>query len=563
MQFVETDVLVIGGGGAAGMAAIEASKKTSYVAVAVKGKFGKSGATPMAVGAAAAVGPWHHPGDSKETHLKDTVRGGADLNEDKLVRALCNEAGDRMVDLERYGAYWERADKGVNYMLRTDGGHSHPRSPYLEDRPGLEFMRVMKGVLAGRNVPLYEDLMITKLLTDGEKVTGAAGINMLSGEPLVFRAKATVVAAGGAGELYPLNTQDIRNTGDGYAIALEAGAALMDMEFVQFYPIGLVQPRSVRGILAAPPYYVRLLNKDGERFMTGYDSRLEQATRDILSRSVYLEIEAGRGTPNGGVYADMTYHPPGFMQRQMPALCEKYLKWGIDIEKEMIEIAPTVHFFMGGLKVDENWATTLPGLYAAGEAAGGVHGANRLSQNSLADILVSGCRAGKAAGIYARGASLAELNPGQVEQEFSRVFGVLTAGTGNAKGQRPFQLRNNLKEIMWDKAGLMRDEAGLKEGLGRVETLISGEAPGMRVTSPSKIANREWVEALENINLLKVAQCIIQSALIRTESRGAHHRKDYPQRDDAGWLKHVVATGRDGSLSISLADLNRCDLGEE
>lgn len=335
----------------------------------------------------------------------------------------------------------------------------------------------------------------------------------------------------------------------------------MNMEFVQFYPIGLIMPKSVRGILASTPYYVHLLNKDGHRFMGDYDPRLELATRDIVSRAVYQEIASGRGTPSGGVYADMTYHPPGFIKRQMPALYEKYLKWGIDIEKEMIEIAPTVHFFMGGIKVDENWASTLPGLYAAGEAAGGVHGANRLSQNSLADILVSGHRAGKAAGIYALRNSLADIKSNLVQEEFSNVYGLLSPR--DTKGQRPFQMRNELKETMWDTAGLMRNQAGLKKGLSRVKELLSGSARGVSLTSRSRIANREWIEALENFNLLKVAECIIQSALSRTESSGAHYRKDYPQRDDANWLKHVVVNQKGDSLNISLSELDRCDVGEE
>lgn len=561
MQFIETGVLVIGGGGAAGMAAIEASKKANYVTIAVKGKFGKSGATPMALGAAAAVGPWHHPDDSKELHLKDTVKGGVFLNEDKLVRALVNDAGDRMMDLEKYGAYWERAEKGTNYVLRIDGGHSFPRSPYIEDRPGLEMMRAMKGEIARRNIPLVEDVMITKLLTNGERVIGATGVNTLTGEPVVFRAKATVIATGGAGEVYPLNTQDVRNTGDGYAIALYAGAALLGMEFVQFYPIGLVAPKSVKGILAAAPYYVHLLNKDGRRFMEDYDPRLELATRDIVSRSVYQEIVQGRGTPSGGVYADMTYHPPGFMKRQMPGLYEQYLKWGIDTEKDMIEIAPTVHFFMGGIRVDENWAATVPGLYAAGEAAGGVHGANRLSQNSLADILVSGYRAGKAAGIYARRTPVADPSYRQIQAEFTRVYDVLAPK--DTKGPRPFQLRSALKDTMWSKAGLIRDEAGLLQGANEIRRLMAEDLPKTVVTSSSRIANREWIEALENYNLLKVAESIVQSALCRTESRGAHYRRDHPRRDDENWLKHVVVTEKEGSMNISPAELDRCAVGEE
>ena len=561
MQSVNADVLVIGGGGAAGMAAIEAGKKTNAVAIAVKGKLGKSGATPMALGASAGVGPWRHPEDSKETHLRDTVKGGAFLNEDKLVRAMIDEAGDRLVDCERYGSYWERAEKGAAYMLRIDGGHSYPRSPYLEDRPGLEMMRAMRGEIIRKGMTVLEDVMVTKLLTDGGKVAGAVGIKMQSGEPVVIKAKAVVIAVGGAGELYPLNTQDVRNTGEGFVMALEAGAALLDMEFVQFFPIGLVLPRSVRGILAAAPYYVHLLNKDGHRFMGDYDPRLELATRDIVSRSVYQEILQGRGTPSGGVYADMTYHPPGFMKRQMPGLYEQYYKWGIDIEKDMIEIAPTCHFFMGGIRVNEDWAADVPGLYAAGEVAGGIHGANRLSQNSLADVLVSGYRAGKAAGIYASGSLAVKINNEQVREELSRVYGILDNRNGG--GQRPLQMRRALKETMWNKVGLIRDGKGLHEAAAEIGLMLADEVSKMVVTSSSRMANREWIEALENINLLKVARSIIESAICRTESRGAHFRRDYPQRDDENWMNHVVVNEKAGAVVVSKTALNRCAVGEE
>ncbi|MBC7326260.1 MAG: FAD-binding protein, partial [Moorella sp. (in: Bacteria)] len=282
------------------------------------------------------------------------------------------ESPDLIVELERIGALWQREEDGETYSLRIDGGHSFHRCPFLEDRTGREMLRALHGELQKRNVKVLSDVIVLKLLKSGDTIAGAAGLDLATGEPVLLRAKAVILACGGAGNLY-LNTSNPAGvTGDGYALALGAGAAVMDMEFVQFFPLGFLFPRSLRGALAALLYYVHLRNNKGERFMEKYDpERLELSTRDRVARAIYTEIKEGRGGPHGGIFADMTYHEPGFIFKMQPALCETYLKIGINPEKDYLEVAPTCHFFMGGVKVDDNWQSTLPGLFAVGENAVG------------------------------------------------------------------------------------------------------------------------------------------------------------------------------------------------
>jgi succinate dehydrogenase/fumarate reductase flavoprotein subunit len=398
MHNFETDVLVIGGGGGGAMAAYEASKHGVTATVVMKGRPQRCGSTIMAPGAFAGVGDWHVPGDSRDIHFSDTVKGGSYMGEQGLVRMMVEESPDLIVEMERIGALWQRDEDGQTYSLRIDGGHSFHRCPYLEDRTGREMLRTLFGTLKKRNVRILSDIMILQLLRNGDQVCGAVGLNMATCETVLLRAKATIIACGGAGNVYWNTDNPTGVTGDGFALALEVGAALMDMEFVQFYPLGFCFPDSLRGALGGLLYYLHLLNNKGERFMENYDAeRLELSTRDRVARAMMTEIRAGRGGPHGGVFGDMTFHEPGYIQEMQPALCETYRKIGIDPEKEYVELTPTCHFFMGGARVDENWRSTVPGLFMAGESGAGIQGANRLSQNALAELLVSGSRGGRAA----------------------------------------------------------------------------------------------------------------------------------------------------------------------
>jgi len=564
MKVIESDVLVIGGGGAGAMAALKASENSANVCIVVKGRLNKCGSTPMSMGAASAVGPWHSPKDSKDIHFMDTVKGGAYLNEQKLVRILVEEAPERVLELERLGAFWERTEDGEKYLLRIGGGHSYPRSVYLEDRAGSEMLKAMKGELIHRNVNIIENVMITRLLTDEDRVSGALGINVYTGNFIIFRTKSIVLATGGAGQIYLNTTQDVHNTGDGYVLALQAGADLVDMEFVQFFPIGLIFPESTKGLIVGAMYYSHLLNKDKERFMKNYDAkRMELSTRDIVSRAVYTEINEGRGAKRGGVYCDMTFQPPGYIKKQLPLVYTFCDKLGINVEKNMLEIAPTCHFFMGGVRIDEKGESSFSGIFAAGEAAGGVHGANRLSQNSLADILVFGARAGKYAALYASKEKLPKINPLEIKKDVEKVEGIISRSLQG--GVRPYKLKKEIQKTMWEKVGLFRDEKGLRKALEEIRRIKDEDLPRVSLTTKTKRYNREFVEALEIYNFLSICEATVLSCILRKESRGAHYRTDYPRIDNENWLNHILVrlVGKEFELSIQSVDLSEVKPAEE
>jgi fumarate reductase (CoM/CoB) subunit A len=548
MQLVETDVLVVGGGGAGLRAAIEASNLGASVALVLKGLLGSSGSTAMAAGAMAGVGSWHEVGDSVGVHFMDTVRGGAYINEQRLVRIITEEASQRIVELEGFGALWERTEDGKRYLLRIGGGHSYPRSVYFEDRPGHEMLTAMKGeALRRTNILIFENVMVTKLLTSGGSAVGATAFNLNSGRFIVFKSKATVLATGGAGQLYLITTQPVRNTGDGFALALQAGAKLMDMEFVQFYPLGLLYPEAVKGIIVGALYYGHLLNVKGERFMKKYDpKRLELSTRDLVSRAVYKEVQEGRGTKRGGVYIDMTFNPSGFIKKQLPFIYNLCMKLGVNPEKSLLEVAPTCHYFMGGVKVNDKWATNVPGLFAAGEVVGGVHGANRLSQNSLTDIIVSGARVG----MYAAKSAVEKkkwipIDEEQVKVEREKIYGML-----GRKGEvKPLDVKKKIKEVMWNYVGIIRNNNGLEQALKEIEN-IKKVMTNVSIPLTTMRYNMGWIDAVEASNLVLAAEAIIKASLMRTETRGAHFRDDFPFRDDKNWLKHLVIELENGKMKL-------------
>jgi succinate dehydrogenase/fumarate reductase flavoprotein subunit len=555
MHNLETEVLVIGGGGGGAMAAYEASKYGANVVMVLKGRPQHCGSTIMAPGAIAGVGDWHSPGDSRYVHFSDTIKGGAFLGEQGLVRTMVEESPELIIELERIGALWQREEDGKTYALRTGGGHSFSRCAYLEDRTGREMLRALFGELQKRNVRVLPQVMILKLITNHGRIAGAVGLNLQNCETVLLRAKTVVLACGGAGNVYSNTDNPTDVTGDGYGLALDGGAALMDMEFVQFFPFGFCFPQSLRGALAALPYYIHLRNKLGERFMEKYDpERLELSVRDKVSRAIVREIREGRGGPHGGVFADMTYHEPGFIARMQPALYETYRKVSIDPEKDYLEVAPTCHFFMGGAKVDENWQSTVSGLFMVGENAAGIHGANRLSQNALAELLVSGRRAGKEAAKLAK-----EVNPGAIDPRDAQAAAEPARQMlARDKGVRPIHLRNRLRQVMWENVGIERTESGLRNALKDLETM-EADLQRQFLTLKSRHYNRELVEGLENQFLMTTARCVAEAALRRTESRGAHFHQDYPDTDNARWLSHLVIRRIEDRLAI---DTIPVDLGE-
>lgn len=532
---IETDVVVIGGGGAGAMAAYAASKKGVGVALVLKGRPQHCGSTIMAPGAIAGVGSWRVPGDSQDIHFSDTVKGGSYLNEQTLVRIMVEETPDLILELERMGALWQRSEDRGSYNLRIDGGHSFPRCPFLEDRTGREMTRAMFGELEKRNVTVIPNVIILRLIKSKDKICGAVGLSVETGEPVLIRSKAVILACGGAGNLYQNTSNPTDVTGDGYALALEAGATLTDMEFVQFFPLGFLFPSSLKGALGALLFNVHLLNNTGDRFMEKYDPvHLEQSTRDKIVRAIFREVNEGRGTSRGGVFADMTYHEPGYLAKIQPALCETYQKIGIDPSKDYLEVAPTCHFMMGGVKVDEDWQSSVPGLFIAGENAAGLHGANRLSQNALSEILVSGSRAGQGATRYAGETSLEAVDP----REALCVLKSVESMSKREKGIRPIVLRNKLRGLMWENAGVFRTQDKLQKTLQELE-IIQEELENQTLAVQSRRFNQELMEGLENRFLVTVARCVVKAALLRTESRGAHYREDYPITNNKNWLCHL------------------------
>ncbi|MBQ9942457.1 MAG: FAD-binding protein, partial [Christensenellaceae bacterium] len=384
-------------------------------------------------------------------HVEDTLKGGSFIGDQELVRIMCEDSPALITELEQMGSLFQRTEDGSSYALRIDGGHSFPRCPYLEDRTGKEMVKGMMSALAKRDVPIYEEIMIVRILKDGDCVCGALGFSLKDLEPVLFDCKAVILATGGAGDMYANTDNSTDLTGDGYALALEAGARLRDMEFVQFYPIGLLYPPSLKGVLGGLLYYSRLYNAKGERFMERYDpARLELSTRDRVSQAIVQEVAEGRGTPLGGVYCDLTFNEPGFIAKMTPALYRTYIGSGIDPEKQMFEIAPTCHFFMGGMQVDTTWSSRIGGLYGAGEVCGGMHGGNRLSQNALAEILVSGHHAGKNAAAFAKSSAVKPNDPACAKALAEELSCMQT----KKDGMSPALLRRSIKQLLWEKAGV-------------------------------------------------------------------------------------------------------------
>lgn len=516
------------------MAAARAAEKGARVLVVDKGLNSKSGST-VGAAALAATGPWSPPEDSADVHFRDSVMGGAFLNDQSLLRILVDEAADRVGDLERWGMPFDRREDG-SYFLDIAAGHSHPRLLARSDRVGLGMAKVLWSTALRMGVEGQDDVVVTRLLKADGRVVGAAGLDLKSGELLTMEAGAVIVATGGIGQLYPLTSNPVYTTGNGLAMAAEAGAVMINMEQVQFYPECLVYPESIQGFGLGVAEYSRLFNSREERFLAKLDPvGLEKGkTRDIMSRAIYGEIREGRGSEHGGVYLDATQIPRDVFRnfRHEYELC---LENGIDLMKERAEVAPGAHYFMGGIRIDEKCRSSVPGLYAAGEVTGGVMGGNRLSGNSLADILVFGARAG----VYAAEEALAKGNEARPdpateivrgEEERMRAF-----MERRNTGPRPSQIKERLRSLMWEGVSVIRSEASLETALGELADLreqlsLSAGAGG------GWIHNRELMEYLEADHMLLVAEMIARAALMRTESRGAHYLEEYPERRDEEWL---------------------------
>jgi succinate dehydrogenase / fumarate reductase flavoprotein subunit len=534
----EHDVLIIGAGGAGLRAAIEALAVGASVGVVCKSLLGKAH-TVMAEGGIAAAMANVDAADGWQPHFRDTMRGGKFLNNWRMAQLHAQEAPERVRELEQWGALFDRTDNGA-ILQRAFGGHTYKRLCHVGDRTGLEMIRTLqdRGVQLGFDV--YMECTVTRLLTDGGRIAGAFAYWRENGRFIVFKAKSVVIATGGIGKAWPVTSNSWEYTGDGMALAYEAGADLMDMEFVQFHPTGMVWPPGVQGLLVTEAVRGEggiLRNKLGERFMEKYDpKRMELSTRDVVARSIYTEVKEGRGTEHGGAYLDISHKPAEYVKKKLPSMYHQFKELAdVDITKGPMEVGPTCHYMMGGIRVDAETAqSTVNGLFAAGEAAAGLHGSNRLGGNSLSDLLVFGRRAGLAAAEHAKKVSSPGLAIAQIEEAERELL----APFSNTGSESPYAIHRDLQKIMQSLVGIFRTEEDLKKAFAELEDLKARAANAS--VEGSRLFNPGWHLARELKSMLTISEAVALSALARTESRGAHSRIDFPNYDPVWEKKHNI-----------------------
>ncbi|MCI4673806.1 fumarate reductase/succinate dehydrogenase flavoprotein subunit [Candidatus Mycolicibacterium alkanivorans] len=571
------DVVVIGAGGSGLRAVIEARERGLKVAVVCKSLFGKAH-TVMAEGGCAAAMRNVNTKDSWQVHFGDTMRGGKFLNNWRMAELHAQEAPDRVWELETYGALFDRTKDG-RISQRNFGGHTYPRLAHVGDRTGLEIIRTLQQKIVSlqqedkaelgdyeARIKVFHECAITELIKDGDKIAGAFGYWRETGKFILFEAPAVVLATGGIGKSFKVSSNSWEYTGDGHALALRAGSALINMEFIQFHPTGMVWPLSVKGLLVTEG--VRgdggvLKNSDGKRFMFDYipavfkgqyaeteeeadqwlkDNDSARRTPDLLprdevARAINSEVKAGRGTPHGGVYLDIaTRMTPEEIKRRLPSMYHQFMELAeVDITKDEMEVGPTCHYVMGGIEVDpDTGAAATPGLFAAGECSGGMHGSNRLGGNSLSDLLVFGRRAGLGAADYVRAlSSRPKVSEESIESAAELALepfkGPQGSGNGGAKPENPYTLHAELQQTMNDLVGIIRTDGEIKQALAKIEEFKARykniESDGRREFNPG------WHLAIDMRNMLLVSECVAKAALARTESRGGHTRDDFPSMD--------------------------------
>lgn len=581
-QTHEHDVLVIGAGGAGLRAAIEASAAGVSVGLVCKSLLGKAH-TVMAEGGIAAALANVDDRDNWKVHFTDTMRGGQYVNNWRMAELHAKEAPARVRELEAWGALFDRTSDG-RILQRNFGGHRYPRLAHVGDRTGLEMIRTLQDHGIHMGIDVHMECTVTKLLTDGDRVAGAFGYERERGRFKVFRAKAIVLATGGIGRAYKITSNSWEYTGDGHTLAYEAGAELVDMEFVQFHPTGMVWPPSVRGILVTEGVRGEggiLTNSQGRRFMfddipEAYRAQTasdedegwrytqgdkaarrppELLTRDHVSRCIVREIKEGRGSPHGGVFLDISWikqrlpHAEEHIKKKLPSMYHQFKQLAdIDITKEPMEVGPTTHYVMGGVYVDaETQMSSVAGLFAAGECAAGINGANRLGGNSLSDLLVFGKRAGECAAKYVRSTRGGAIQMPQIEEAARSALEPFERG---AQGEGPYQVQYALQEMMQDLVGIVRNEAEMQRALEGLEALR--ERARLVGIGGHREYNPGWHAALDLPNLLLVSEAVTRSAIERRESRGGHFREDYPDKDPAfGKVNIVLHKGREGRMTLT------------
>ena len=582
-QSSEYDVLVIGAGGAGLRAAIEASATGVSVGLICKSLLGKAH-TVMAEGGMAASLANVDDRDNWTVHFADTMRGGQYLNSWRMAELHAQEAPARARELEAWGAVFDRTKDG-RILQRNFGGHKYPRLAHVGDRTGLEMIRTLQDHGIHQGIDVHMECTIVELLKDGDRVVGAFGYDRERGRFRVFKARAVVLATGGIGRAFKVTSNSWEYTGDGHALAYRAGAELMDMEFVQFHPTGMVWPPSVRGILVTEGVRGEggvLRNSDGKRFMfedipepyrssTATDEEEgwrytqgdkqsrrppELLTRDHVARCIVREVKEGRGSPHGGVFLDIAWIkkrlPNGaeHIRKKLPSMYHQFKQLAaIDITEEPMEVGPTTHYVMGGVRVDpDSQMSNVPGLFAAGECAAGLHGANRLGGNSLSDLLVFGQRAGRYAAEYARAQTPVEPAQDQVEALAREALAPFERAGDDAEG--PYQVQFDLQDMMQSQVGIVRTREEMQKAIDRFEELHA--RAGRVGVQGNREYNSGWHTALDLRNLLMVSEAVARSAILRKESRGAHFREDHLEKDaEQGRLNTVIRSGEDGEMQVT------------
>jgi succinate dehydrogenase / fumarate reductase, flavoprotein subunit len=575
------DVLVIGAGGAGLRAAIEASANGAKVAVICKSLLGKAHTVMAEGGVAAAMGNVDDR-DNWRVHFADTMRGGQYVNNWRMAELHAKEAPERVRELEAWGAAFDRTKDG-KILQRNFGGHRYPRLAHVGDRTGLEMIRVLQDNGIHRGLDVYMETTVVSLLIDDGRIAGAVGYDRERGFFYLWRAKAVIIATGGIGRAYKITSNSWEYTGDGQALAYFAGAELMDMEFVQFHPTGMIWPISVAGILVTEGVRGEggvLRNNQGKRFMfdeipeayisstadneeegwryTQGDKNArrppELLTRDHVARLIVKEVREGRGSPHGGVFLDISWikeklpNAEEHIKRKLPSMYHQFMKLAnVDITKVPMEIGPTTHYVMGGIRVDgDTQSSTVPGLYGAGEAAAGLHGANRLGGNSLSDLLVFGQRAGAFAALYAKEHDFGKIDDRQVSEALK--FCLLPFEPATGKTEAPYQIQRELQETMQNLVGIARRENEMVEALSKIAE-YKRRAEHVRVDG-NRMYNNGWHTALDLRNLLMVSECIARCAIERKESRGGHFRDDYPGKSDEFAKVNIITAKSDGEMKI-------------